>query len=66
MHLIQSKTGKTADCEDTFFINEHFAGVIDGDTNVSGRLFHGKTPGQLAVSTIKRAIATLTYIKVKI
>lgn len=55
----QSKTGKATDNEDAFFYNNHFAGVIDGATNVSGRLFNDKTPGQLAAKIIRNAILSL-------
>lgn len=58
-HYIQSKSGNLEKCEDTFLVNEHFACVIDGATNVSGRIFNERTPGQLAASTIKHAISHL-------
>ncbi|CDO03744.1 hypothetical protein BN988_02262 [Oceanobacillus picturae] len=51
--FIQSKSGNIDQCEDTFYCNEHFAIVIDGATNVSGRQFSGKSPGQLAAATIR-------------
>ncbi|MEC5423465.1 hypothetical protein QGM71_08135 [Virgibacillus sp. C22-A2] len=57
--FIQSKTGNIRYCEDTYFCNDHFAVVIDGATNVSDREFSGKTPGQLAASTIKQTFLHL-------
>lgn len=56
---IQSKTVNDERCEDTFFCNDKFATVIDGATNVSGNIFLGKTPGQLAAITIKQTISEL-------
>ncbi|GAA0373953.1 hypothetical protein [Bacillus horti] len=44
---IVAKTGRPETCEDYYVVNEHFVCVIDGATNVSGRLIDGKTPGQL-------------------
>ena len=58
-HYIQSKSGDMSTCEDTFIINESFACVIDGATNVSGKVYDGKTPGQLAASTTRKAISEL-------
>ncbi|MCP2033580.1 glycerophosphoryl diester phosphodiesterase [Planomicrobium sp. HSC-17F08] len=57
---IQSKTENDDLCEDVYFCNEKFVAVIDGATNVSGELFLGKTPGQLAAITIKDAISGLS------
>lgn len=51
--LMISKTGRIETCEDTYFVNEHFACVIDGATNVSGRLINGQSPGQIISQLIK-------------
>lgn len=63
MQLIDSfteaKTGNKHDSEDTYFVNEHFACVIDGATNVSGISLEGTTPGKLAAQTVKEAMASL-------
>src|SRR5690625_3426277 len=57
--FMESRTGRKEDCEDTYFFNQHFAAVIDGATNVSGRLYQEKTPGQLASSLVKQVLSTL-------
>lgn len=57
--FIEAKTGDMKTCEDTYVYNEHFVGVIDGATNVSGKLISGKTPGQQAAHLIKETILEL-------
>lgn len=57
---LQSKIGNIDVCEDTYLCNDHFVAVIDGATNVSGKLFQGKTPGQHAAITIKETILSLS------
>lgn len=57
-----SSIGKTKDhnlCEDLFVINEDFVAVIDGATNISGRLIKGKTPGRLIAEIIQKTIKDL-------
>lgn len=55
----EARTGKPSDNEDAYFINNHFAGVIDGVTNTTDQLFTNETPGRLAANTIKEAMQTL-------
>lgn len=57
--FIEAKTGDMKTCEDTYVYNEHFIGVIDGATNVSGKLISGQTPGQHAARLIKETILQL-------
>ncbi|MBB6454608.1 glycerophosphoryl diester phosphodiesterase [Salirhabdus euzebyi] len=56
---IQSKSGDMSRCEDGYFLNDHYAVVIDGATSVSDRFYDGKTQGQLATDIIKTAFETL-------
>lgn len=58
--LSQSKTGDKKDMEDAYIVTDDFAAVIDGATNVSGRLIAGKSPGQHAAALIKEVIEELT------
>lgn len=54
-----SKTGNRDTCEDRYCVTEHYACVIDGATNVSGRIYNGLTPGQIASGVIVETIPTL-------
>src|SRR5690625_3339160 len=54
--------GKTKDrnlCEDLFVVNEDYVAVIDGATNISGRLIEGKTPGRFIAEIIQKTIEGL-------
>ncbi|GAK08099.1 hypothetical protein [Geomicrobium sp. JCM 19038] len=55
-----SKTGNKADMEDVTVVTEVFAAVIDGATNVSGRMIDGSTPGQHASRLVVETIQSLT------
>ncbi|GIP33635.1 hypothetical protein [Paenibacillus sp. J2TS4] len=54
-----SKTGNRDTCEDRYCVTGHYACVIDGATNVSGRIYNGLTPGQIASGVIAKTIPTL-------
>lgn len=49
-------------CEDITVCNEDFVAVIDGATNVSGKLIAGKTPGRFAAELISSVIESLPEI----
>ncbi|WP_153463380.1 hypothetical protein [Sediminibacillus terrae] len=55
----EGKHGNPELCEDLYVLTENFAAVVDGATNVSGKLFHHKTPGRIAAETIKTSIEEL-------
>ncbi|EZH66666.1 hypothetical protein DH09_12170 [Bacillaceae bacterium JMAK1] len=55
-----SKTGDPSDMEDVTVVTESFAAVIDGATNVSGRMIDGSTPGQHASRLVAESIQSLT------
>ncbi|WP_371069073.1 hypothetical protein [Sediminibacillus sp. JSM 1682029] len=63
IHIIESfLQGKRPDpelCEDMIVINEDFAAVIDGATNVSGRMINGKSPGRIAAEIVKQTVGRL-------
>lgn len=52
----QGKLGIPEICEDLYVVNDHFVAVIDGATNITGNLIHGKAPGRLAAEVIQRVI----------
>ncbi len=58
--FVQSKTGAVEDCEDEVFVGRAFAAVIDGATSQSGRLWNGRTGGQMAAAKIREALAELS------
>lgn len=53
------KQGNKDYCEDNYVFNDHYACVVDGATNVSGRLIGGQSPGRAASSIIAGVIAEL-------
>lgn len=55
----ESKTGTAHDTEDASVVTDHFAAVIDGASNVSGRLINGKSPGKHAAALVKESISAL-------
>lgn len=54
-----SKTGDPQTCEDQYCVTEHYACVIDGATDVSGRRYNGLTSGQIISRVIAETIPTL-------
>ncbi|MDF2725474.1 MAG: Glycerophosphoryl diester phosphodiesterase [Paenibacillus sp.] len=54
-----SKTGDPGTCEDRYCVTEHYACVIDGATDVSGKRYDGMTSGQIISRVIAETIPTL-------
>ncbi|TMV47712.1 hypothetical protein FE783_19925 [Paenibacillus mesophilus] len=54
-----SKTGDPQTCEDRYCVTEHYACVIDGATDVSGKRYGGLTSGRIISGGIAEAIPTL-------
>jgi hypothetical protein len=54
-----SKTGNISTCEDAFYVTEHYACVIDGATDVSGKRYDGQTAGQLISQVVAQTVPTL-------
>jgi len=54
-----SKTGREETNEDTWCVTEHYACVIDGATDISGRRFQGDSPGRTIAQWIKQAVTEL-------
>jgi len=59
---VESKTGNPQDCEDSIFISNDFAAVIDGVTSKSIRRFRKNTPpGKESSLLLKEALGQLKY-----
>lgn len=56
---IKSKTGDPATCEDRYCLTEHYACVIDGATDVSGKRYHSQTSGQVISTALEEGIRSL-------
>jgi len=56
----EGKLGNPDKCEDLSFCNDDFAMVVDGATNVTGKLINGKAPGRFAAEIIKGTVETLS------
>lgn len=54
--LNQGKTTFQEVCEDLYVVNEDFVAIMDGATNISGRLIGGKAPGRFAAEIIQQTI----------
>lgn len=54
--LNQGKTYIQEICEDLYVVNEDFVAIMDGATNISGRLIGGKAPGRFAAEIIQQTI----------
>jgi hypothetical protein len=54
-----AKTGNLQTCEDAYCITEHYACVIDGATDVSGKRYKGLTSGQVISAVIAETIPAL-------
>jgi hypothetical protein len=46
-------------CEDGIVLTPHFAGVIDGATDITASVYQGMTPGRFAMLTVSGAIEDL-------
>ncbi|MCA0352230.1 MAG: hypothetical protein LCH85_09555 [Chloroflexi bacterium] len=57
--FMESKNGDMDGCEDSIFINDHFACVIDGVSSKFGKLWEGKTSGKMATILLENAIKVL-------
>jgi glycerophosphoryl diester phosphodiesterase len=54
-----AKTGNPETCEDRYCVTKHYACVIDGATDVTGKRFDGLTSGQLISRLIAETVTTL-------
>lgn len=59
--LLCSKTPHQSDCEDSIFVSEDFAAVIDGVTSTSTRKYAEETPGKACSQLLKKALGNLPY-----
>ena len=57
--FIKGKRPDQERCEDGFFFSPDFAAVIDGCTTRSGLEYGGKSPGRLAMETVKDALSKM-------
>jgi len=57
--FIKSKTRHQSDCEDSIFVSDHFAAVIDGATSKSTRKYKGKSSGKACSQLLKKALEDL-------
>ncbi|WP_079709392.1 hypothetical protein [Paraliobacillus ryukyuensis] len=59
-YFCEGKKGDLDLCEDMCVVTDNFAAVIDGATNVSGKLIENMTPGRLAATIIKETLENIT------
>lgn len=59
--FLKSKTGNEFDCEDSIFISNDFAAVIDGVTSKSTRQYNNMLSGKVSSLVIKGALNDLKY-----
>jgi hypothetical protein len=57
--FLKSKTHNESDCEDSLFVSEHFAAVIDGTTSKSNLKYRNETSGKACSQLIKKALEEL-------
>ena len=57
--FIKSKTQSESECEDSLFVSEHFAAVIDGVTTKSDLKYTNETSGKACTQLIKKALENL-------
>jgi hypothetical protein len=57
--FLKSKTPTESDCEDSIFVSEHFAAVIDGVTSKSTVKFANQTSGRACSQLLKKALEDL-------
>ena len=60
-NFLKSKTGNEFDCEDSIFISNDFAAVIDGVTSKSARQYDNMQSGKASSLIIKEALNDLKY-----
>jgi len=58
-HYVSSKTRRPSDCEDSIFVSDNFAAVIDGVTSKSTRKYNEVSPGKACSQLLKKALADL-------
>ncbi|MFS0725688.1 hypothetical protein [Paenibacillus sp. 1P07SE] len=56
---LASKTGDPDTCEDRYCLTEHYACVIDGATDVSGKRYGNRTSGQVIASALEEGVRAL-------
>ncbi len=56
---VTGKTGNLDECEDAIVISPHFAAVLDGATDKSGRRYEGRTGGAYVTMILEDAIPRL-------
>jgi glycerophosphoryl diester phosphodiesterase len=59
--FLSSKTPRQSDCEDSIFVSEDFAAVIDGVTSTSTRKYAEETPGKACSQLLKKTLKVLPY-----
>lgn len=57
--FLKSKTITESDCEDSIFVSEHFAAVIDGVTTKSTMKYANETSGRACSQLLKKALEDL-------
>ena len=57
--FLKSKTHLESDCEDSIFVSDNFAAVIDGVTTKSARKYLNETPGRACSQLILKALEDL-------
>jgi len=57
--FLKSKTPNESECEDSLFVSEHFAAVIDGVTTKSGIKYKNETSGKACSQLIKKTLENL-------
>jgi len=57
--FLKSKTNRESECEDSIFVSDNFAAVIDGVTGKSVRKFENETSGLKCSQLIKKALVDL-------
>jgi len=57
--FISSKTRYLSDCEDSIFVSDDFAAVIDGVTGKSTRKYNGESSGKACSQLLKKALEDL-------
>lgn len=58
-HFVAAKGGDPEKCEDGLVVTPHFAAVIDGATDKTGRRFEGMSGGRFVMLTIAEALREL-------
>jgi hypothetical protein len=58
--FLKSKTTLESDCEDSIFVSDHFAAVIDGVTLKSTRKYENETPGRACTQFLMKALEDMS------